>query len=306
MNSAHNPAVSIALCTFNGEKFIEKQIQSIQSQTYPNISEIICVDDRSTDRTVAILESLQKRDHRIKVVVNEDNLGYIKNFEKALSLCGSSYIALSDQDDVWNPEKVDKLIAAIGDSPMVYSNTEYIDEQDQKTGGKMSDFRLLGACDSCLNFIFFNGIAGHTMLIKREVLRSALPFNQIVPHDYWLAFHATKLGKIAYVDEPLVGYRQHTSNVLGGIGSGKKVKSNQYDFFYHRLITFAAALETPAFDREMKITLMLAETLRNRSIYNRCRKVILFYQNRKELLYFKKRTYFSQLIFCVKMFFKAI
>lgn len=298
--------VSVALCSYNGAKYIEQQVRSIQQQSYPHISEIICVDDRSTDDTVALLKTMQEVDHRIKIVVNDTNLGYIRNFEKALSLCSSPFIALSDQDDIWYPTKVEKLVNAIGIHPMVYSDTEYIDEKDQRTGGKMSDFRLLGAPTSCLNFIFFNGIAGHTMLIRKELLEVSIPFNKVVPHDYWLAFQAAKTGGVAFVDEPLVGYRQHTANVLGGIGSGKRVKSNKYEFFYQRLVTFAAALDDERFSFEKRLVLDLATTLKNRSIYQRIKKVILFYQHRNELLFFKKRTYCSQLVFCIKMFFKAI
>ena len=178
-------SVSVVLCTYNGAKFIEEQLMSIINQSYRNITEIICVDDCSTDQTVQIIERLQSQFPQIRLEKNEVNLGYIRNFEKAMSMATSEFIAISDQDDVWYQHKVQRLMDAIGDNLMVYSDTEYIDEYGAKTGKKLSDYRVLGKSNDCLNFVLFNGVSGHTMIVRKRLYEMALPFNQIVPYDYW-------------------------------------------------------------------------------------------------------------------------
>ena len=92
--------ISIAMATYNGEKFLRYMLDSILSQTYQDIELIIC-DDNSSDSTCLILKEYEKNNSRIKLYFNESNLGFIKNFEKAISLCSGDYIALSDQDDIW-------------------------------------------------------------------------------------------------------------------------------------------------------------------------------------------------------------
>ena len=95
-----NELISIAMTSYNGEKYIREQLDSILTQTYGNFELIIC-DDRSKDSTVEIIKDYCIKDSRIKLYVNEKNLGFKKNFEKAISLCKGEYIALSDQDDIY-------------------------------------------------------------------------------------------------------------------------------------------------------------------------------------------------------------
>src|SRR5882762_9584184 len=94
------PLVSIAICTYNGARFIRPLLQSITDQSYDDL-EIIIVDDCSQDGTFDILNTFQEADRRVKLYRNEQNLGYVKNFEKAIDLCTGEYIALCDQDDIW-------------------------------------------------------------------------------------------------------------------------------------------------------------------------------------------------------------
>ena len=116
----NKPLVSVVMATYNGERFIAEQLESILTQTYSNL-EIIIVDDRSTDQSYTILESYAAKDTRIRLFRNEQNLGYVKNFEKGLSLAGGVYIAPSDQDDIWLPHKITTLVNHINDNTIVYS-----------------------------------------------------------------------------------------------------------------------------------------------------------------------------------------
>jgi glycosyltransferase involved in cell wall biosynthesis len=99
------PLVSVAMCTYNGEKFINLQLDSILAQTYHNL-ELVIVDDGSTDETFNIISDYAKKDGRIKCFKNEVNLGFNKNYERAIKLTTGEFIAISDQDDIWLPHKM--------------------------------------------------------------------------------------------------------------------------------------------------------------------------------------------------------
>ena len=124
--------ISIAMATYNGEKYLREQIDSILNQTIQDFELIVC-DDCSTDTTWNILLEYQSQDKRIKCYRNEENLGFKKNFEKAIKLCTGEYIALSDQDDIWLEEKVETMIGIMNDYPQIKalaSSFQFIDKDN--------------------------------------------------------------------------------------------------------------------------------------------------------------------------------
>ena len=121
--------VSIAMCTYNGEKYLRGQLDSIIGQTYKNL-EIIIVDDGSKDATMHILNTYASIDNRIKIFQNEKNLGFVQNFSKAISLCNGDFIALADQDDIWKKNKIEVFINEIGENTLIYSDAQLMDEND--------------------------------------------------------------------------------------------------------------------------------------------------------------------------------
>ena len=130
--------LSVALCTYNGSKFIEQQINSILNQTI-KVDEIIVCDDTSSDATVSILKKLQVTHPCIVIIENEINLRSTKNFEKAIQLCSGDYIFLADQDDLWNTEKVAKTLAIFKENPTaegVFTNADLIDDNGTKLSHK--------------------------------------------------------------------------------------------------------------------------------------------------------------------------
>jgi glycosyltransferase involved in cell wall biosynthesis len=208
-----NPLVSIALCTYNGEKFLNKQVDSLLSQDYKNI-EIIIVDDSSKDSTLAILEEYQQKDSRIKLFRNRHNLGYTKNFEKALTLCTGKYIAFADQDDIWEKDKISICTQAIEGHIMVYHNSDFIDASDKP----MNDYTVASRLrvyegDSCLPFLAANCVHGHAVLFDSSLKKYLFPFNPKFSHDWWLAYVAFNIGPVKYMDKVLVHYRQHTGSI---------------------------------------------------------------------------------------------
>lgn len=207
-----DPLVSIALCTYNGARFLEQQVESLLTQTYANI-EMLAADDCSTDDTLSILERYAARDPRIIVSVNERNLGFKRNFEQLAVRCRGVFIAPCDQDDVWSPEKLSTLVAAIGDHALAYCDSALIDEQGAATGYRMSQVVPMLSTDDPVVFAFGNCVSGHAMLFRRDLLERVLPVPEAFFHDWWTAAVAASAGGTVYVPESLVLYRQHGANV---------------------------------------------------------------------------------------------
>jgi len=204
--------VSIALCTYNGSRFLAQQLDSLLAQTHPRL-EIVVVDDASTDDTVAILENYARRDPRIQVSVNEVNVGFAQNFDRALACCRGVFIAPCDQDDIWLPEKVSALVAAIDGRALAYCDSTLVDEQGQPTGQRMSHIVPMHSTDDPVAFAFGNCVSGHAMLFRRELMALARPVPAEFFYDWWIAAVAASAGGIVYVAQSLVLYRQHGTNV---------------------------------------------------------------------------------------------
>ena len=211
------PLVSVALCTYNGEKYLSKQIDSILRQTYANI-EIVIVDDCSTDKTLSIISSFQKKDRRLRYFVNEMNLGFNKNFEKASKLCSGEFIAICDQDDVWLDHKIERLLEAIGNKLMVYANSAIIDDQDKQTGRLMIDSdRPQEEYLSYKTILINNFVSGHNLLFRKEALSYVFPFPEVGFYDWWMGFVMLYENKLAYCNEVLTWYRVHDTSVTNSL-----------------------------------------------------------------------------------------
>jgi glycosyltransferase involved in cell wall biosynthesis len=205
-----SPLVSIALCTFNGEAYLPVQLDSILAQTYSRL-EVVVLDDGSTDATVGMLEDYARRDSRIRLHHNPQRLGFIHNFERAITVCTGELIALSDQDDIWHPEKVERLLRHLNGHTLVYHDSMLVDADGRPLGKQITD---LGECirgQHPLAFVFGNCVSGHSLLFRRELVPHLQPFPTCYYHDQWLALIASSLGTIDFVEDCLVQYRRHES-----------------------------------------------------------------------------------------------
>jgi hypothetical protein len=217
--STELPLVSIALCTYNGERHLREQMDSLLQQDWPNL-EIVAVDDGSTDATNAILGDYTRVDTRLRHLRNEVNLGYRRNFEHAMSQCRGRWIAPCDQDDIWLPHKISALAAELQrpGTTMAYCDSELVDDDGRSLNLRLSDCLRLMSTDDPLTLLMANMVSGHAMLFERGVLEAAQPFPQAMFHDWWLASAAASTGRVAFVDECLVQYRQHAHNVTDILG----------------------------------------------------------------------------------------
>jgi glycosyltransferase involved in cell wall biosynthesis len=210
------PLVSIALCTYNGERFLREQLDSLLLQDYPNF-EVIASDDASGDRTPQILAEYARRDARLHYQCNPRNLGFRRNFEATLRLCRGALIAICDQDDIWAADKLTLLVQALqrDSAVLAYSNSEIVDEQGRFLELRIGKEVRTGAYREPFPYIFGHLCSGHTILMRRELLGRCLPFPAgiYIYYDWWLAFVAASTGRIAYVDRCLVRYRRHCDSV---------------------------------------------------------------------------------------------
>ena len=221
--------VDILLATYNGEKYIKEQIESILNQTYKNI-QIIISDDCSKDGTRQILKEYEKND-KIKVFYQEENLGYVKNFEFLLKQVESNLYMLSDQDDVWKKEKVEKSVEKIESEKLdlVFGDLEVVDENlntlyksynrymhlIHKIKKYQKDYRLQ---------YLYNCMTGCTIISRKNWIDKVLPFptnSKYMIHDYWLGLVIALNGKVGYIEEPYILYRQHGKNQVGSKKASK-------------------------------------------------------------------------------------
>ena len=306
--------ISVVIATYNGERFIGKQLDSILAQTYTNI-ELVVVDDCSTDSTVSILNEYASRFSNIHVYINEHNLGYVKNFEKGMLLAKGDFIAPSDQDDIWLPKKLEILMSEIGDNAIVYCNSELIDDEDNLVGRKLSEVKKLISFNDCLNYTVGNSAPGHGMLFPKKLVTDSVPLPTMIPHDYWLGFVATFYSQLKYIDQPLVLYRQHNANVFGAA----KIKSADGTAPIRKKKTTAEEIELakqrmqlmykkcPADLAEQKnVFRLLNKSYRGFSLSNNWLRMVIFFRYNKTILAFKRRNLFRRWLYCLKMFVKIV
>jgi glycosyltransferase involved in cell wall biosynthesis len=201
------PLVSVVLCTYNGEKYLAAQVDSILRQTYRPL-ELVISDDASVDGTSDLLKTYEGNPH-VRIFYQEKNTGLTRNFEFAAGKAKGQLIAFSDQDDVWVDDKIEKLVNAIGDKPLVYSNSLLTDAEGNSIGKKLSDLKKMYSGDDSRGYILYSCVWGHGMLITRRLLEQSLPMPPEVHHDIWIVFQAFLHGGIKYFDEVLTYYRQH-------------------------------------------------------------------------------------------------
>ena len=221
--------ISIAMTTYNGGRFLCEQLDSIFAQSrLPD--EIIICDDGSTDRTAQLLhEYVEHSPCSMKVVVNDERLGSIKNFEKAIELCSGDVIALCDQDDVWRPQKLATLESAFAADPelgVVLTNADLIDENGASLPGDLwTRSRLTAERKRDLSgprrYDLLFGLpftTGATMAFRSKFKPLVFPIPTGAPtfhHDRWIAVLIAAVGRISIIEEKLIAYRLHERQQLG-------------------------------------------------------------------------------------------
>jgi len=267
--------VDIVIASYNGERYIKEQIESIFSNTLFNkcVNKVIISDDNSSDRTVSIVEGFN--DERLVLVDNHGGRGVINNFQNALCLTESKYVILSDQDDLWTKDKIEVLLNGIkstesnGMPCLFFSDLIVIDENGSIICDSFWEYQGLdpNLIHNKADLIFQNVSPGCAMIVNRELLNLSLPFPQdIAMHDWWLLLVANTFGKVGFTHSVTTLYRQHTCNVVGATDNTFIEKLNKIKNFattgdkgvrYTQLLALKAISESNSLPMEPVLIRML-------------------------------------------------
>jgi glycosyltransferase involved in cell wall biosynthesis len=206
--------VSVAMTTFNGSRFLNKQLDSILKQTY-SVYEIVVCDDGSTDNTIAILKEYSSLTNLI-IIQNESNVGFVKNFERSIAYTTGDLIVLADQDDIWYENKIETLVNCIGGNLLIHSDCDLIDNNDSIFLKKFKGEIL--SHTNAIDFLNVNVVTGCTVMFTKELKKLVLPFPEnLAYHDWYLGIMAAYQSKIKYLPTSLQGYRQHPNQDTGAV-----------------------------------------------------------------------------------------
>jgi glycosyltransferase involved in cell wall biosynthesis len=227
--------MSVAMCTYNGARFLQQQLDSIaQQRRLPD--ELVICDDRSSDATMTIIEEFASRaTFPVRHYRNDQNIGATKNFERAITLCSGSIVALSDQDDVWHPDKLAQIGAFFADNPrqlVVFTDAEVVDQYLRPVGyqlwqtvqfGRARRKQLLhGKAVQVL--LKRNVVTGATMAFRSGLQDLILPIPRTWIHDGWIALLAASVAPVGLIEQPLIQYRQHSEQQVGSTRYGVGVE----------------------------------------------------------------------------------
>lgn len=222
--------ISVCIATYNGEKYLRTQLESILSQLNNN-DEVIVSDDGSNDNTFAIIKSF--KDNRIHYYVNDKKHGFVGNFENALNHAIGDYIFLSDQDDIWLSDKVKTILPLFNDYDLIVHDAEIVNGDGISLNKNY--FSTLHRGQSFLKNLYKSRFLGCCMAFKKEVRDACLPFpDNIVAHDYWIGMFSLLKFKVGFIDDILLNYRRHGNNVSPS--SEKSTYSLFYKLFTKRFI----------------------------------------------------------------------
>ncbi|WP_194387053.1 glycosyltransferase family 2 protein [Klebsiella variicola] len=222
-----NPSIAVVMATYNGEKFINEQIQSILNQTHQHLTLYIS-DDGSTDNTIEIIKNIALNDSRLQFIGVNEHPGVVRNFNRAFLETHEDIVFLADQDDIWPKDRIKKMInyyieqAVDTEQPsLLFTDMVLIDKNSEILASSFyKELEIDPNYNKELKYLTWRCTSyGCTMMVNRPLLNQALPLPQdedVTMHDNWLILCAANLGKVYYMDYGSVFYRQHESNHTGG------------------------------------------------------------------------------------------
>ena len=206
--------ISVVLATYNGERFLAQQLQSIIDQTYSNLEIIIC-DDASSDGTKNIIQSFANKDARIKFYFNEKNIGLNKNFEAGFLKASGNFIAIADQDDIWKNIKIEtQLELFTSDNIILTHSASVLFRDDRLPVHKLEAKNFIPMTgNDPRRLLLRNSISGHNIIIRKDLLQHIIPIPEGIYYDWWICETATCFGIIAATTKILAYQRKHNNNV---------------------------------------------------------------------------------------------
>ncbi len=231
---------SVAICTYNGDFFLKEQLDSILEQTV-QVDEIIVCDDQSTDQTWDVLVDYQhKHPHIFKIFCNDNSLGVIKNFEKAVNLCQNEIIFLCDQDDLWKPNKVETILCYFEDNPgkdAVFHDLELLQNGSILKSSNWDSIYFQPENTDGISIQHYLVLIGNIVTGASFALRNSKkewnfnPSSNLLLHDYQLALHYAVANKLGSINEKLGIYRLHENQQVGTDQHNRQKRKEIYDIF---------------------------------------------------------------------------
>lgn len=217
--------VSVAMATYNGEKYIKEQLDSILHQTQ-KVDEIIICDDCSRDRTIEIIKECKQNNTHIKLYQNKANLGYKENFKKAMSLCEGDFVFLCDQDDIWKKDKVELMLEKMNKNSQIKvlaSSFSYINQNSQLINDEKNETFYYGNIQegemktiTFTELLLHNYFQGCCLCLRKEMVQDFLAhYSASAPHDWLLNIMAASKNGMYFWNYPMIYYRLHEANTLG-------------------------------------------------------------------------------------------
>ncbi len=229
--------ISVCMTTCNGEKYLKRQLDTILSQLGTE-DELIISDDSSTDRTVEIIKSYS--DSRIKLLENANFGSPVFNMENALKRAQGDYVFLADQDDIWLPGRIQKVIEKLQQYDLVVCNAFIVDGNEKVI--HESYFEWKGSAPGFFRNLKKNSFLGCSLAFNRKTAKAALPFpKQIAMHDVWIGLLAECTGKVLFLNERLICYRRHDDNFTASVHKADDRLSDfslSYKIWYRLLLLF--------------------------------------------------------------------
>jgi glycosyltransferase involved in cell wall biosynthesis len=210
LETSTDPTISVCMATYNGEKYLYEQLQSILTQLGDH-DELVISDDHSTDRTVDIIKSCN--DDRIRLIYNDAARGYTRNFENAIRHAAGNIIFIADQDDVWRADKIQVMRRYLQDYDLVISDATYVNHALEVTLG--SHFKLIDIKAGFIRQLLRPRYIGACMAFNRVLLQKLLPFprrSKFCAYDYWITLIGESCYKSRLIDDQLILYRRHEGN----------------------------------------------------------------------------------------------
>lgn len=283
----NRPTVSVAMCSYNGARFLAAQLDSICRQTVLP-AELVIQDDGSTDETSAIVNRFARgASFPVRFLVNAQRLGPARNFEACITRCAGDIVVLTDQDDIWLPDRIERTICAYRDTDVTftYADAPLIDGHDRPIGRTIfstvaisgRDRRLLVTGGDLLPIILRYGVLyGATMSITGALAKNAVPFPEGWSHDEWLSLVGSATGR-GMPTAPVMHYRQHGAQVVGAGKAGLQAviagsQGRRGDHYCSERRRYEAALTT-ALDRPV-LAERLAPQLREKLAFLAKREAI--------------------------------